>query len=193
MKKIAIVLALIVMTFGFQADAFRGNWEPPVRNCPEGMAVTGFDGLSVECMCVSPIEVIPTDTGNFDSYYRIRQVKIVEASAFGPSRNFMRVSPGETFAIDVQVDHKVIPECPGCIIQFQFGYADFEPEPCLTLPRVFAPLSVSITQTMVAPMEPGVYEIDFRRTLELSCLSTWENTMSGVNWTRHHLATVCVE
>jgi len=160
--------------------------EPLVNvGCEEGTVLQGFDGDGLPiCVCVAPFEPIPNEAS--EAYYTISGVNIV-----GTGRNFATVAPGETFVVEFDYSHAVIPECPGCIIQFQLGFEHLQPEPC-AVPFVFAPTSGTAATTFTAPMEPGVYYILARRTLEYNCLTTWDNP-GGTNWTEFRVASICVK
>ena len=160
--------------------------EPLVNvGCEEGTVLQGFDeyGLPI-CTCVAPYEPIPNEAS--ESYYTISGVNIV-----GKGRNFATVAPGETFVVEFDYNHEIIQACPYCIIQFQLGFEHLPPKPC-AVPNTYAPTSGTASTTFTVPMEPGVYYILARRTLEYNCLTTWDNP-GGTNWTEFRVASICVK
>ena len=173
----------------FKQEQISWTFADPLVNfsCGEGTAISGFDedGLPI-CECFAPYGAGPNNV-MYDQYWDILNVSING----GP--NFATIASGEQFTVSIDYTHDVIPACPGCIIQFQLGFSHLEPEPCL-LGFGFAPLNGSGSTTFTAPMEPGVYFIDGRRTLELSCLTTWEQpNPGGTNWPRSRVAAICVK
>jgi hypothetical protein len=164
----------------------------PLNNieCPQGQSVTGFDanGLPV-CDCFAPFDPVPDEVDALATeYWSINGVSIDGGS------NVATVAPGASFSVGVQFYQVLqVPGCAGCIIQLQLGYADFEPEPCFF--SGFAPANGVGVTAFTAPMEPGVYYIEARRTLELSCLPTWEDTFPPdfLKYKRYPVAAICVK
>ena len=174
------------------------TWSSPIKdfNCggepwpSNSLVLTGFDseGKPV-CDCVPLSAPVPNFVRE-DEFWSATGVSIDGGS------NVATVAPGSTFTVSLNYNHLQFTPCPFCIIQFQLGFSHLDPEPCLISEGLGGDsLSGSGSTTFTAPDEPGVYTIEVRRTLETSCLPTWEDTFPPdfLDYPRYHVATICVK